>query len=85
MLHSYIGKQEYESANARQYLMLTMAAIGCSFSKNGHRTSQKILRDLDGPGMDIEDVMANLSENQKKVLFGLDTAEEKDGNPPDTN
>lgn len=77
VLHSYIGKQEYDSANARQQFMLTMAAIGCSFSKNGNRIAQGILRDLDGPGYDVEDVMDTLSDTQLKVLFGQQAVEDR--------
>ncbi len=66
--------------------ILTMAAIGCSFSKGGNGIAQRILRDLDGPGEQLEEVVKSLSETQLKVLFGEDALKAMDdGNTHDSD
>lgn len=85
VLHSYIGKEEADSHAARQQFLLTMAAIGCSFSKNGSHSAQKILKNLEGPGLAVEDIMEDLSDTQVLVLFGKDELEKRHGNSPDSD
>ncbi len=76
VLHAYIGKQEQESADARQQFSLTMAAIGSVFSKDGKKVARNVLSSLEGPKMSDADIIDQLDDIQRKVLYGDEKLEE---------
>jgi hypothetical protein len=69
-LFAYFHQMEEQAADARQQFLLTMAAIGSVFSKDGEKVAKRVLDSFDGPPLKLEDVKETLSESQKAVLFG---------------
>ena len=69
-LFAYIHQMEEQAADARQQFLLTMAAIGSIFSKDGEKIAKRVLASFDGPPLTVEDIKETLSEAQKAVLFG---------------
>lgn len=72
-LYAYINQTEQKAADARQQFILTMAAIGSVFSKDGEKIAKRILKTFDGGSMSSEELMETLSDTQKTVLFGKST------------
>lgn len=88
VIYTFLGKLEYDAANARQQFTLTMAAIGAVFSKDGKKIARKFMSALDGPGLSTDDVFENLGEDQKLILFGQSAMEQyghKTDSDPDTD
>jgi hypothetical protein len=69
-LFAYIHQMEENAADARQQFLLTMAAIGSVFSKDGEKIAKRVLKSFDGPPLTVEDVKESLTDAQKAVLFG---------------
>lgn len=69
-LYAYIRQTEEQAADARQQFLLTMAAIGSVFSKDGDKIAKRFLETFDGGVMSKEELVETLSDSQKTVLFG---------------
>jgi len=85
LLFTAIGIQEQQASNARQHFMLTMAAIGACFAKDGQRIVNQIMTALDGGPDMVEDVFEEISDQAKLVLFGHSQTEVLSGHETDSD
>lgn len=75
-MYYVVGMQEKNAADSRQQFILTMAAIGAVFSKNGKQLASNIIRTLSGPVESVDDVLDELEYDQLRIMFGDEKLEE---------
>lgn len=85
LLFTAIGIQEQQAADARQHFLMTMAAIGACFAKDGQQIANKVLASLDGGPLTVEDVYQTMSDDARKVMFGQRQSEVLDGSETDSD
>jgi hypothetical protein len=70
VLLAWVRKLQDESESARQSIMLRMTAIGGVMSKEGGKHARDVIRQLEGPALTTGDLIDQLPDEAKLVMFG---------------
>lgn len=70
ILFAWVSRQESQAADARQTFQLTLLAIGAAFAKDGTKIANNVISALEGGAMTEEDLIEELSEDARLILFG---------------